>query len=79
MSSDTHRDDFHERSIERRVQQLNDPKETATDDSIPFLIVPLSSAPTVRPTKRISNTSDDSGVTSSPTFSPTKPPLPINH
>ena len=76
--SDTHRDDVYEQFTERRVQQLNDPKETATDDSIPFPIVPLSSAPTVLPTKRISNTSDDWGVTSSPTISPTKLPQPIN-
>ena len=65
--------------MERRVHQLNDPKETATDDSIPFPIVPLSSAPTVLPTKRISDTSDDSGVNSPPTFLPTIPPQSINH
>ena len=64
--SDTHRDDFYEQFMERRVQQLNDPKETATDDSIPFPIVLLSSAPTVLPTKRISNTSDDSRINSHP-------------
>ena len=74
---DTHCDDFYERFMERRVQQLNDPKETATNDSIPFPIVPLTSAPTVRPTKRISNTSDDSGINSCPTFS-TIPPQSIN-
>ena len=78
IPSDTHRDDFYERFLERRVQQLNDPKETVTDDSIPFPIVPLSSAPAVLPTKRISNTSDDSGVNSPPSFSPSVPPQPIN-
>ena len=52
--------------MERQVQQLNDPKETATDESIPFTIVSLSSAPFVLPTKRISNTSDDSGNNSPP-------------
>ena len=78
IPSDTHRDDFYERFMERRVQQLNDPKETVTDDSIPFPIVPLSSAPAVLPTKRISNTSDDSSVNSPPSFSPTVPPQPIN-
>ena len=66
MSLQTHRDDFYERFMEGRVQQLNDPKETPTDDSIPFTIVPLSSAPVVLPTKRISNTSDDSGIHSPP-------------
>ena len=66
VPSDTHRDDFYERFKERRVQQLNNPKETATDNSIFFPIVPLSSAPTVLPTKKFSNTSDDSGITSPP-------------
>ena len=61
----------YERFTERRVQQLSNPKETATDDSIPFPIVPLSSAPTVLPTKRNRNTSDDSGINS--------PPQPINN
>ena len=68
ISSDTHRDDIYERFMERRVQQLNDPEETATDNSVPFPLVPLSSTPTLLPTKRISNTSDVSGVSSSPTF-----------
>ena len=45
VPSDTHRDDFYERFMERRVQQLNDLKENATDDSILFPIVPLASAP----------------------------------
>ena len=63
VPSDRHRDDFYERFMERRVQQLNDPKEAAPDDSIPFPIVPLSS---VLPTKRISNTSNDSGINSPP-------------
>ena len=40
--SDTHRDDFYERFMERWVQMLNDPKEIATQDSIPFPMVPLS-------------------------------------
>ena len=78
IPSDTHRDDFYKRFMERRVQQLNDPKETVTDDSIPFPIVPFSSAPAVLPTERISNTSDDSSVNSPPSFSPTVPPQPIN-
>ena len=52
VPSDTHRNDFHERFMERRVQKLNDPKAIATDDSIPFAIVPLSSAPTVPPDKK---------------------------
>ena len=79
VPSDTHRDDFYERFMERRVQQLNNPQETTKGDSIPFPIVPLSSAPTVLPPKRISNTSDDSGVNSPPTLSPTIQPQPISY
>ena len=79
VPSDTHRDDSYERFKERRVQQLNNPKETTKDDSIPFPIAPLSSAPTVLPPKRISSTSDDSGVNSPPTHSPTIPPQPISY
>ena len=70
---------FYERFMEWRVQKLNDPKAIATDNSIPFPIMPLSSASTVLPTKRISKTSDDSGINSSPTLSPTIPPQSINH
>ena len=79
VPSDTHRDDFCEQVMERRVQKLKKPNDIATDDSIPFPIVPLSSAPTVLPTKRISHTGDDSGVNPPPTFSPTTPPQPINY
>ena len=45
VPSDTHRDDLYERFMERWVQQLIDPKETATPDSNLFPIMPLSSAP----------------------------------
>ena len=79
VPSDTHRDNFYERFMERRVQQLNNPQETAQDDSIPFPIAPLTSAPTVLPPERISNTSDDSGVNSPPTLSPTIQPQPISY
>ena len=65
--------------MDRRVQQLNNPKETANDASIPFPIVPLPTVSTVLPTKRTSNTGDDSGVNSALTFSHTIPPQPINH
>ena len=79
VPSDTHRDDFYERFMEQPVQKLKDPKESVTDDSIPFPIVPLSLAPTVLLPKRFSNTSDDSGFNSSPPFSAIIPPQPINH
>ena len=76
---DTHRDNFYEQFMERWVEQLNNPKENAKDDSIPIPIVPLPSAPTVLPPKRISNTGDDSGVNSPPALSPTMPPQPVRH
>ena len=79
VPSDTPRDNFYVRFMKRRAQQLNNSKETANDDSIPFPIVPLPTTPTVLPTKRISNTSDNSGVNSPLTFSPTIPPQPISH
>ena len=79
VPSNTHRDNFYERFMERRVQQLNNPQETTQDDSIPFPIAPLFSAPTVLPPKRISNTSDDSGVNSPPTLYPTIQPQPISY
>ena len=72
-------DDFYERFMERRVQRLKNTTENTSADSIPFPIVPLSSTPNVLPTKRISNTSEDSGVNSSPTFSPTIASHPINY
>ena len=76
---DTDCDDIYERFMERPVQKLNNSNGTASDDSIPFPTVPLPLAPTVLPTKRISNTNDDSGVNSSPTFSPTTASYSINH
>ena len=79
VPSDTHRNNFYERFMERRVQQLNNPKQTTKGDTIPFPIEPLSSTSTVLPPKRISNTSDDSGVNSPPTLSPTIPPQPLSH
>ena len=71
-------DDFYERFMERRVQRLNNTTENTSVDSIPFPIVPLFPTPNVLPTKRNSNTSEDPGVNSSPTFSPTIASHPIN-
>ena len=77
--SDTHRDNFYERLMERRVQKIKWSKDQVIDDSIPFPIVPLHSAPTVLPTKRFNNTSDDPGINSSSTFSPTMSSNPFSH
>ena len=79
VPSDKHYDDFHQRFMERWVQKLNDPKQTTTFDWIPFPTVALPSTPTFLPTKRISNTSDDSGTNSAPAFSPTTLPSLIKH
>ena len=79
VPSDQLYDDLYERFMLRRVQNLYKPKDTTTDDSFPFPIVTLPSAPTVVPTKGISDTNDDSGVNSSPTFSPTISSNLINH
>ena len=51
VPSHTHRDNFYERFMERRVQKLNNPDAKVTDDSIPFPIVLLPSTPTVPPDK----------------------------
>ena len=60
---------IYERFMERRIQKLNDPDPIVRSDSIPFPIVPLSSSTKDVTTKRISNTSVDSGVNSPPTLS----------
>ena len=67
VASGKHHDDFFERFMERRVQKLDNAKETTTGNSIPFHIVPLPSTPNVPRTKRININSGDSGVNSSPT------------
>ena len=59
--------------MERRIQKLNDPDPFVRNDSIPFPIVPSPSSTTAVTTKRISNTSVDSGVNSPPMLSPSQP------
>ena len=71
--SDKRHDDFFERFMERRIQKLNDPDPVVRNNSIPFPIVPLPSSTTAVTTKRISNTSVDSGVNSPPMLSPSQP------
>ena len=73
IPSDKRHDDFYERFMERRIQKLNDPDPLVRNDSIPFPIVPLPSSTTAVTTKRISNTSVDSGVNSPPMLSPSQP------
>ena len=70
--SDKRHDDICERFMERRIQKLNHHHPVVRSDSIPFPITPLSPATTAISTKRISNTSVDSGVNSPPPVSPSQ-------
>ena len=71
-------DDFYERFMEQRIQKINNPEQSGMEDSLPFPIEPLRTAPVILPQKRVSNTSSDSGVTSPHVFSPTMPVTPNN-
>ena len=57
-------DDFYERIMEKRNQKTNNHGQTGMEDSLPFPIEPLRTAPVTLPQKRVSNTSNDSGVNS---------------
>ena len=61
---DRRHDDFYERFMEERIQKLNNPKQSGTEDSLPIPIEPLRTAPVTLPQKRVSNTSSDSGINS---------------
>ena len=61
---DNRHDDFYERFMEQRFQKINNPGQPSMEDSLPFPIEPLRSAPVTLPQKRVSNTSSDSGVNS---------------
>ena len=71
-------DDFYERFMEQRIQKLNNPERSEMEDSLPFPIEPLRTAPVTCPQKRVSNTSSDSGVNSPQVLSPTIPATPEN-
>ena len=74
--------DFYERFLEERIGKLNSFTVPPAEDTIPFPIRPLPTAPVVALHKRDCITSSDSGVGSPPVFSPTVPvtsePLPQN-
>ena len=57
-------DNFYERFMEQRIQKINHPSQPGMEDSLPFPIEPLRTAPVSLPQKRVSNTSSDSGVNS---------------
>ena len=70
--------DFYERFMEQRIQQLNNPEHSDMEASLPFSIEPLRTAPVPLPPIRVSNTSSDSGVNSPHALSPAKPITPDN-
>ena len=68
--------DFYERFMEQRIQKLNNFEQPRMDDSVPFPIEPLRTAPVVLPQKRVSNTSSDSEVNAPHVLSPAMPVTP---
>ena len=73
---DRRHDDFYERFMEQRFQKINSPGASSMEDSLPFPIEPLRTAPVTLPQKRVSNTSSDSGVHSPQVLSPAMPVTP---
>ena len=73
-------DDFYERFrfMEKRIQKINNPGPPGMEDSLPFPVEPFRTAPVTLPQKRVSNTSNDSGVNSPHVLSSTMPITPDN-
>ena len=78
VPTDGHHDDFHERFMEPRIQKMNNAEQTSMEDSLPFPIEPLRTAPPTLLQKRVSNTSSDSGNNSPHVLSPAMPITPDN-
>ena len=64
--------------MEQRIPKINNPGQSNMEDSLPFPIEPLRTAPVTLPQKRVSNTSCDSGVNSPQVLSPAMPKTPDN-
>ena len=75
---DRRHDDFYERFMEQQIQKINNPKQSGTEDPLPFPIEPLHIAPATLPQKRVSNTGSDSGFNSPHVLSPAMPVTPDN-
>ena len=75
---DRHPDDFYERFMEQRIQKIYNPGQSGMEESLPFPIEPLRTAPVSFLSKLVSNTSSDSGVNSPHVLSPTMPITPVN-
>ena len=73
---DRRHDDFYERFMEQRLQKINNSGQLSTEDSLPFPIEPIRTAPATLPQKRVSNTSSDSGDNSPQVLSPAMPVTP---
>ena len=73
---DRRHDDFYERFMEQQNQKINKPQQAGMEDSLPFPIEPLCTAPVTLPQKQVSNTSSDSGVNSPHVLSPAMPITP---
>ena len=71
-------DDFYERFMKKRIPKLNNPGPPGMEDSLPFPVEPFRTAPVTLPQKRVSNTSNDSGVNSPHVLSSTMPITPDN-
>ena len=57
---DRRHDDFYERFVEQRIQEINKAEQSGMEDFLPFPTEHLSTPPVSLPQKRISNTSSDS-------------------
>ena len=78
MPKDRRLVDFYERIMEQRFQEKNNPGQSSMEDSLPFPIEHLRAAPVTLPPKRVSDTSNDSGVKSLHVLSPAMPVTPDN-
>ena len=76
MPMNRRQDNFSERFMEQRIQKLNNSEQPSMQDSLPFTIEPLRTAPVTLPQKRVSNTSRDSEVNSPQSLSPAMPITP---
>ena len=76
MPMDRRHDGFYDKFMQQRIQKINNPAQSGMEDSLPFPIEPLRTAPVTLPQKRVSNTSSDSGVNSPQVLSPAIPITP---
>ena len=73
---DQRHDIYYERFMAQPIQKLNISEQPSMENSLPFAIVLLRTAPVTLTQKRVSNTSSDSGVNSPHVLSPAMPITP---